>query len=162
MSSKVEGDQPTFLREARLHHLGIAVRSISEIAEGFHRSMFLQWDRRVIHDPIQQVNVSFFVPVDSSAPQFELVEAAGKASPVSAFLDKGGGLHHLCYEIQGLDRALGEAREAGFVVLRHPAPAVAFEGRRIAWLGSRWRLTIELLERCGAERTSSKDNVESA
>jgi methylmalonyl-CoA/ethylmalonyl-CoA epimerase len=66
---------------------------------------------------------------------------------VSNFLRKGGGLHHVCYEIDDLESGLQEARRAGLITVALPAPAVAFGGRRIAWICSKRRLLMELLER---------------
>jgi methylmalonyl-CoA/ethylmalonyl-CoA epimerase len=80
-------------------------------------------------------------------PVFELVEPAGDASPVNGFLKKGGGLHHVCYEIDDLEAGLELAQEVGLAIVAAPAPAVAFGGRRIAWVCSKSRLLMELLER---------------
>ena len=68
--------------------------------------MSATWDREIIHDPVQRVRVSFFRPFDARNPVFELVEPAEAQSPVSSFLEKGGGLHHVCYEVDDLDLAL--------------------------------------------------------
>jgi methylmalonyl-CoA/ethylmalonyl-CoA epimerase len=131
-----------------LHHLGFVVNSISAAADEFALSISAQWDGEIIHDPIQQVRVSFFNPVDARNPVFELVEPASETSPVNDFLVKRrGGLHHVCYEIDDLDAALENARRAGWAIASFPAPAVAFEGRRIAWIFSKKRLLIELLAR---------------
>jgi methylmalonyl-CoA/ethylmalonyl-CoA epimerase len=130
-----------------LHHLGFAVSSISAVAEEFAVSISARWDGEIIHDPIQRVRVSFFSPVDTRNPVFELVEPASDGSPVSNFLKKGGGLHHVCYEIDDLESGLREARGVGLVIVADPAPAVAFGGRRIAWVCSKRRLLVELLER---------------
>jgi methylmalonyl-CoA/ethylmalonyl-CoA epimerase len=134
---------------AALHHLGFVVSSISAVGEEFAASMSAHWDSEIVYDPIQRVRVSFFHPSDARNPVYELVEPAGDASPVSAFLRKGGGLHHVCYEIDDLERNLTAAHLAGFVVLTTPAPAVAFFGRKIAWICSRTKnpLLVELLER---------------
>ncbi len=35
-------------------------------------------------------------------------------SPILSFLQKGGGLHHLCYEVTNLDSELDEMRSRGF------------------------------------------------
>ena len=130
-----------------LHHLGFVVPSISGAAEGFAASMSARWDGRVIHDPLQGVRVAFFSPADARNPVIELVEPGSDASPVSHFLKKrGGGLHHICYEVNDLDVALREAKGTGFAIVAPPTPAVAFEGRRIAWI-NRNRLLMELLER---------------
>lgn len=135
--------------KAVLHHLGFVVSSISATGEEFAASMSAHWDGKITYDPIQRVRLSFFNPCDERNPVYELVEPASDTSPVSAFLKKGGGLHHVCYEIDGLERTLEEARLSSFVVLATPVPAVAFAGRRIAWICSRAknRLLVELLER---------------
>lgn len=133
--------------KATLHHLGFVVASISAAAEEFAFSMSAGWDGEIIHDPIQRVRVAFFNPADPRNPVFELVEPASDASPVSNFLKKRGGLHHVCYEVDDLDSVLREARGTGLAIAELPAPAVAFAGRRIAWICSRSRLLIELLER---------------
>ena len=131
-----------------LHHLGFVVKSISAAADEFALSISAQWDGEIIHDPIQQVRVSFFNPVDARNPVFELVEPASETSPVNDFLVKRrGGLHHVCYEIDDLDAALENARREGWAIASFPAPAVAFQGRRIAWIFSKKRLLIELLAR---------------
>ena len=131
-----------------LHHMGFVVASISAVAEQFSVFLSARWDGQTIHDPLQQVRVSFFSPVDARNPVFELVEPASEDSPVNYFLKKHrGGLHHVCYEIDDLGSGLREAKRAGLVVASPPAPAVAFGGRRIAWVCSKKLLLMELLER---------------
>lgn len=132
---------------AVLHHLGFVVPSISSSAQTFAASLAARWDGDIIHDPIQQVRVAFFYPIDSRNPVFELVEPACETSPVSNFLKKRGGLHHVCYEVDDLQAALEKARGEGWAVASLPSPAVAFHGRRIAWVCSKTRLLVELLER---------------
>jgi methylmalonyl-CoA/ethylmalonyl-CoA epimerase len=141
------GVGPLLACNATLHHLGFVVASISDVAEEFAASMSALWDGQIIHDPIQRVRVSFFSPADDRNPVFELVEPAGEDSPVSNFLKKRVGLHHVCYEVDDLESALREARAVGFVIVSAPAPAVAFGGRRIAWVCSKRRLLMEFLER---------------
>jgi methylmalonyl-CoA/ethylmalonyl-CoA epimerase len=153
----IEGNRAPFMQSVpsgfllsgngTLHHLGFVVASISAVAEEFAASISARWDSQIIHDPIQQVRVAFFGPVDPRNPVFELVEPASDVSPVSNFLKKCGGLHHVCYEIDDLEAGLRDARSAGLVIVARPAPAVAFGGRRIAWICSKNRLLTELLER---------------
>ena len=138
---------PLLSENGTLHHLGFVVASISKVAEEFAAAMGLRWDGKIIHDPLQRVRVSFFLPADMRNPVFELVEPASEVSPVTRFLKKGGGLHHVCYEIDDLESGLREARATGLAIVSPPTPAVAFDGRRIAWVCSRSRLLLELLER---------------
>ena len=67
--------------------------------------------------------------------------------PVQTFAAKGGGLHHVCYVVDNLEEAIATARSHGALVTRQPMPAVAFGGRRIAWIYTKNRLLIEYLER---------------
>jgi methylmalonyl-CoA/ethylmalonyl-CoA epimerase len=143
----VDQGGPLVSGKGTLHHLGFVVASITTVAGEFAAFMSAHWDGKVIHDPLQRVSVAFFSPVDLRNPVFELVEPAGEVSPVSSFLQKGGGLHHVCYEIDDLESGLEAARGKGLVIVAPPTPAVAFEGRRIAWVCSKSRLLMELLER---------------
>jgi methylmalonyl-CoA/ethylmalonyl-CoA epimerase len=138
---------PLLTGKATLHHLGCVVPSISAAADSFAASISANWDGRIIYDPLQRVRVAFFKPVDPRNPVYELVEPAGHDSPVKNFLKKGGGFHHVCYEIDDLESGLIAAPQACFGVVSPPKPAVAFGGRRIAWICSRSRLLVELLER---------------
>jgi methylmalonyl-CoA/ethylmalonyl-CoA epimerase len=104
------------------------------------------WDGEIILDPLQAARVSFLQSKVASNPLFELVEPAGKDSRVGKFLERGGGLHHLCYQVEDLDKQLQLSRETGALIVRQPAPAVAFGGRRIAWVFSKTKLLIEYLE----------------
>jgi hypothetical protein len=94
-----------------LRHLGFVVASISGIAEGFAVAMSARWDGQIVHDPLQRVRVAFFSPYPESS--LELVEPASEDSPVSEFLKKRIGLHHVCYEIDDLELGLCEARGCG-------------------------------------------------
>lgn len=78
--------------------------------------------------------------------QMELVEPVGEQSPVRSFLEGGGGLHHVCYEVQNCEEALAAMRQRGSIIVKRPKPAVAFQGRRIAWVLTTEKLLIELLE----------------
>ncbi len=131
----------------RLHHVGFVVASISDAAPSFAKSFRADWDGVVIHDPIQQARVTFFSTSDAD-PLIELVEGDSEKSPVTSFLKKkGGGLHHLCYEVGDLAKELETTRAAGGLVVRKPAPATAFDGRRIAWVYTKDRVLLEYLEK---------------
>lgn len=130
----------------KLHHIGIVVHSIRESAESFACSLRAKWDGIIIFDPIQKVYVAFFQGHSSVDPLIELVEPGAPDSPVSRFVQRGGGLHHLCYEVKDLDAHLRSCRSVGTTIIRPPVPAVAFGGRRIAWAVTRWKLLLEFLE----------------
>jgi methylmalonyl-CoA/ethylmalonyl-CoA epimerase len=129
----------------RLHHVGYVVGGIEETVSSFVKSVNGSWDGSVFHDPIQKVKVTF-IETPGTTVQIELVAPADEASPVRAFLAAGGGLHHLCYEVNNCERALRTVREKNGMIVRRPKPAVAFGGRKIAWAITAEKLLIELLE----------------
>jgi methylmalonyl-CoA/ethylmalonyl-CoA epimerase len=133
-------------RQLRLHHIGFVLASIQESAEAFARSLGATWDRNIVFDPVQKVRVTFLQGAHVSDSLIELVEPGGPESPVSRFLDGGGGLHHLCYEVEDLESHLSLCKPLGIVIIRHPVPAVAFGGRRIAWAVTRKGPLLEFLE----------------
>jgi methylmalonyl-CoA/ethylmalonyl-CoA epimerase len=134
------------LNPLRLHHMGYVVASIDAAMPGFVRSLGATWNGRVFHDHNQKVSVAFLTTRPEDA-QVELVEPAGDDSPVLRFLrEKGGGLHHACYEVAALEYQLSEFRARGAVIAKRPKPAVAFDGRRIAWVITAEKFLVELLE----------------
>jgi methylmalonyl-CoA/ethylmalonyl-CoA epimerase len=126
--------------------MGFVVREIEPAAEGFMRSLQANWDHRIFEDPNQKARMTFL----STRPEdalIELVQPAGEDSPVYRFLqEKGGGLHHACYQAPDLEARIAEMRSRGAVLVKRPKPAVAFEGRRIAWVLTAEGFLIELLE----------------
>jgi methylmalonyl-CoA/ethylmalonyl-CoA epimerase len=135
------------MSEPTLHHVGFVVASIADSAERFTRAIHGAWDGRIIHDPIQTVHVTFLQQPSPAEALIELVQPDGSQSRVAGFLKRGGGLHHLCYEVDGLEEQLEYSRSIGAVVTQKPARAVAFDGRRIAWIYTREKLLLEYLER---------------
>ena len=135
------------LAAATFHHVGFVVASISQVGPEFARSLGAEWDGQVIHDPLQQARVTFLHCGASSNPTIELIEADSHESPLNKFVAKGGGLHHICYEVDALEAQLEFCRKQGSLIVRKPLPAAAFQGRSIAWVYTKQKLLVEYLER---------------
>jgi methylmalonyl-CoA/ethylmalonyl-CoA epimerase len=146
-SSQTALDTPAITRQASFHHVGYVVSSITDVGEDFARSLGAEWDGVIIHDPLQEARVTFLRCGGPENPAVELVEPAGDKSPLHKIVAKGGGLHHVCYEVDSLNTQLAQSRTAGCLVVKNPLPAVAFGGRRIAWVYTRQKLLVEYLER---------------
>lgn len=129
----------------RIHHIGYVVADVERAAEGFSQSLGARILTPAIHDPLQKVFV-LFLQIPGDVAQWELVAPAGNGSPVAALAARGGGLHHVCYEVADLDGALAQAKAVRGALIRPPKPAVAFAGRRIAWVLTAERLLVEYLE----------------
>ena len=100
----------------RLHHIGFVVASIEDAMPGFVRSMMAEWDGQSFEDPLQKAKVAFLATRVGDA-LLELVEPLSEDSPVQRFLqEKGGGLHHVCYEVVDLEQELTDFRGRGAVI----------------------------------------------
>lgn len=129
-----------------VHHVGIVVKDIPEVAERYARRYGYLTRSDIMHDPIQTAFVQFLqIPGD---PVFiELVSPDREGSKLSNSLAKGGGLNHICYATTNIDEACRQLRSEQMMLLQAPVKAVAFPDRRIAWLMGVDRTPIELVER---------------
>ena len=130
-----------------LHHIGCVVDSIENRAESYRLALGSVSVSRIFDDPIQRSRVAFLDLPTPGAVQLELIQPMAPDSPVARFLEKGGGLHHLCYEVDDLAAQIRLMKERRAILIRAPQPAVAFEGRHIAWMRTPDALLIEYLER---------------
>ena len=112
----------------RVAHIGIAVASI-DAALGFYRDILgLEPGRPETADGATIVAISL------GDVQVELLEPRDPDGPVARFLAKRGpGIHHVCYRVPDLDRALERCRAAGYRVI-DDVPRSGAGGRRIAFL----------------------------
>ena len=131
----------------RLLHVGVAVPELGPTTD-LMTSLF---GYRVISgpfdDPIQRVSVNFLTTQPTDLAEIELIAPLTEDSPIRATLAKGGGsAYHLCFETANLDEALAHAVRLKCLIVSQPAPAVAFNGRRIAWIYTKSRQLFELVE----------------
>jgi methylmalonyl-CoA/ethylmalonyl-CoA epimerase len=122
------------------------VASIDACLDHFMRSVGAARHTDIVLDSIQRVKVVFLLPERPDEPCIELVEPVGEKSPVLRFLEQGGGLHHVCYEVADITRQLAHMLTVGATVIRRPRPALAFDNRQIAWVVTAEKLLIEYLE----------------
>ena len=112
----------------RVAHIGIAVPSI-DAALGFYRDVLGLEPGRP-----ETVDGATIVAVPLGDVQIELLEPRDPGGPVAKFLARRGpGIHHVCYRVPDLDRALERCRAAGFRLI-DDAPRIGAGGRRIAFL----------------------------
>ncbi len=129
----------------RLHHTGIVVSDLRSYGAAYAAGLGLSAKSEVFHDPIQKVRVQFWGGGEAES-LIELIEPAGEDSPVWRSCKKGGGLDHLCYETTDIERTVEESLGKGGALVREIAPAVAFGGRRIAFVYFLELGLIEFLE----------------
>jgi methylmalonyl-CoA/ethylmalonyl-CoA epimerase len=133
----------------KLHHLGWVGHDLARMRVAFERDG-AELASPPIDDPIQRVTVQF-LREPATGELWELVVPLGDptASPLAGRLARGGGLDHVCYELEAGDGTLDDRVAAevarGARVVCEPVIAAAFE-RRIAFVFRRSRRLIELVE----------------
>ena len=133
--------------QLNLHHIGILVKDIPKSAAVYVRLGY-EIRTEVIHDPVQTAFVQFLkLPADRA--YLELISPDGPAGRLNNALVKGGGLNHLCYSTEDIQAGCEWLRDTGFFLIAEPVPAVAFDGRRVAWFRGPDKLSVELVESGG-------------
>jgi methylmalonyl-CoA/ethylmalonyl-CoA epimerase len=140
----------------RLNHIGFVVRNISEFAELFG-ALGLRKVTKPEPDPIQKVIACFMATQGDDDAHIELIEPSEDHSPVSNFLEKrGGGLHHICFEIDDIEKTVHDLEKRGFKVVVPPVDCVGYDRSfnrqsqrvsKIAFFFLSDKFLIELLEK---------------
>ena len=129
-------------QSSRIAHIGIAVKSISEVLP-FYREILGLGDA----DPADSDGARI-VGLDAGGPIIELLEAKEPDSPIGRFIAKRGpAIHHVCFAVDDLDAALKRCRAAGARLI-DDVPRIGAEGKRIAFIhpASTGGILIELTE----------------
>jgi methylmalonyl-CoA epimerase len=127
----------------RIAHLGIAVKDL-ETATKLYQNLGLKHQGDEVVET-QKVKVSLLQVGESN---IELLVPTTPDSAVAKFLEaKGEGLHHLAFEVEDLEAALGELKAAG-VKLIDEEPRPGAHGARIAFIHPKatFGLLVELCQ----------------
>lgn len=128
-----------------VNHVGMAVPNIdaflasNQILYGNFRKTSAIVNER------QQVREVF---ITDGKTVIELLEPTGEGSPLNGFLKKNraGGLIHVCFDCDEIQRAIEVVKGAGGFVITGPIPDIAFDERPIAFMMLADQV-IELVER---------------
>ncbi len=131
----------------RFNHLGVAVPGI-DAAVDFYTELFgYKLLAGPFEDASQQAKVAFIGSDREADFVIELIAPLSETSHVAGILAKGIGAYHICYEVDDIEHTLDEVRARGCVIVQEPVPAVAYQGRRIAWFYTPAKQLMELVER---------------
>jgi len=113
----------------KINHVAIAISDVDSSLTFWRDAMGLEVDH--IEDvPSQKASV-VFIPVGES--EVELVRPTSEDTGVAKFLaERGGGMHHLCFEVDDIIEMLAELKARG-VRLINEVPNV-LPGRKMAFI----------------------------
>ena len=129
------------------HHVGVAVQDLTAATSNFEKMFGYKPQSGPFDDPIQKVTVNFLAQGVEDVAEIELIAPLTKDSPIQSMLAKNrGGAYHLCFETSDMEGALAHAASVGCLIASRAEQAVAFGGRRIAWIYTKTGQLFELVE----------------
>jgi methylmalonyl-CoA/ethylmalonyl-CoA epimerase len=116
----------------RLNHVAIAVPDLAAAAALYRETL----GARVSDpqpEPAHGVTVVF---VELPNTKVELLEPLGEGSPIGGFLERlpGGGIHHICYEVDDIIAARDRLAASGARVLGDGQPKIGAHGKPVLFL----------------------------
>jgi methylmalonyl-CoA/ethylmalonyl-CoA epimerase len=140
----------------KLHHIGFVSRDLAAAVE-LLAAAGLEISTPADSDPVQKASARFLGVETDGRVYVEVLQPTDETSPISGFLNKrGGGLHHLCFEVEDLEAACLELRQKGMKMVVDPVDCAALNRTfgyrgdrpaRIAFFMVGERLLVELLQK---------------
>jgi methylmalonyl-CoA/ethylmalonyl-CoA epimerase len=113
----------------KINHVAIAVADIDGALSFWRDAMGLGVDH--IEDVPSQKAVVAFLPCGDS--EVELVKPTAEDTGVAKFLvERGGGMHHLCFEVDDIDAMLAQLKSKGVRLINEVA--MQLPGRKMAFV----------------------------
>lgn len=119
----------------RLNHVAIAVPDLEKAAAVYRDTLGANVSE-AIDEPDHGVTVVF---VELPNTKIELLYPLGENSPIAGFLEKnpGGGMHHVCYEVDDIFSARDKMQADGARVLGDGEPKIGAHGKPVLFLHPR-------------------------
>jgi len=116
----------------KLNHVAIAVSDI-KAAAAVYRNTLGATVTEASDLPEHGVTTVF---IELPNTKIELLQALGDDSPIQRFVEKnpGGGIHHLCYEVEDIERAITKLQSDGATVLGDGKPKIGAHGKPVIFL----------------------------
>ncbi len=129
----------------RLHHIAYVTKDVESKARELCELLGLEQQAEPVVDEEKGVRILFLHL--GGQVQLELLEPYGSDSPVESHLKKGGGLYHLCFEVDDLEEELANVTgQDGAMLIKGPSVAPAIDGRRVVFVVSAGKDVFEFVE----------------
>ena len=114
-----------------IHHVGIAVRDLQAAVERYGVLVGGEVDHEAV---VPEQGVRAIALRVGAGPQLELLEPTEADTPVGRFIERRGeGMHHVAYEVRGIQAHLDRLRAAG-VQLIDETPRTGLFGLQVAFI----------------------------
>ena len=128
------------------NHIGIFVKTLENGRDELDKLFGIKKWYEPIIDDVQGVKVQF--GYDSCGICYELVAPHSKINPVDNVLSQGKNiLNHVAYKVDNIEEAIKRLQNLNNILITGPIKAKAFDNKRIAFLFTKLRFIIELIEK---------------
>ncbi len=128
-----------------IEHIGIAVNSIDKDAPFWKHILKISHSgTEMVED--QGVTTDIY---DTGKGKIELLESMGGDTPIGKFLkNRGPGIHHVCFEVEDVTKAIKELKELNIQILSDE-PTIGAEGYKVVFIQpkSTGGVLVELAEK---------------
>ena len=116
----------------KLNHVAIAVSDLDKAIAVYRDTLGAEVSEKI--DLPEHGVTTVFVNLPNS--KIELLLPLGENSPIAKFVEKnpGGGVHHLCYEVEDIVAARDKLVAAGMRVLGDGEPKIGAHGKPVLFL----------------------------
>ena len=127
-----------------VHHYGFLTKSIDKSLNYFEQLGYKKISD-IINDNDRGVDLLF---IESENGQLiELVSPNVEDSVVSKIIKTNiNSVYHICYITKSIESCINTLINKSFILVDTPKPAIAFNGKKVAFLMSKYTGIIELLE----------------
>ena len=116
----------------KLNHIAIATPKLDEAIKTYKNMLGAK-----ISSPIDQIDHGVKVVfIELPNTKIELLEPLGEKSPIENFLEKNkkGGIHHSCFEVEDINRAIFSLEKDGATVLGDGEAKIGAHGNPVIFL----------------------------
>ena len=134
--------------EMKLDHIGIVVKNIEQYSKYYIKTFLARAITGIIDEPARGVEVMFIETGYGYMPMVELISPKSSNSKVSNFLEKtGGGIHHLAYEVNNIDKAIDHFKSLDSLILGPIVPGAGHNNTPTVWLYTSEKSIVELIQK---------------
>ncbi|MDR7076136.1 methylmalonyl-CoA epimerase [Neobacillus niacini] len=112
----------------KIHHIGIIVKNVEEAVKPYEQGLGLA---NITFETVESFNVKIaFIPVGDV--QIELIQPLAEDDEFAQFVNNGGALHHIAFEVTNLEDRILQLLERAIRMKDHE-PKIGSHGAKIAF-----------------------------
>lgn len=128
----------------KVHHYGFLTKDIDKSIEKFICLGYKQISER-INDKDRGIDILFLESNNNQV--IELVSPNSENSVVDNLIKtQNNSVYHICYITKNIEQTINALTNEQFILIDSPKKAVAFNGKKVAFMMSKFTGIIELLE----------------